>query len=53
MKVRASVKPMCEKCKVVKRKVPRTLDPLNPESGRRIVERFFNPFMEKVPEHLE
>ena len=41
-----------EKGKIVKRKVPRTYDPLNPESGRRVVERFFNPFMEKVPEHL-
>ena len=41
-----------EKGKVVKRKVPRTYDPLNPESGKRVVERFFNPFMEKVPEHL-
>ncbi|MBP5510339.1 MAG: hypothetical protein J6Z49_05425 [Kiritimatiellae bacterium] len=28
----------------------RTLDPLNAESGRRVVERFFNPFIEKVPE---
>ena len=41
-----------EKGKIVKRKVPRTYDPLNPESGKRVVERFFNPFMEKVPEHL-
>ena len=38
--------------KVVKRKVPRTYNPLHPESGKRVVERFFNPFMEKVPEHL-
>ena len=29
---------------------PRTLDPLNAESGRRVVERFFNPFIERVPE---
>ena len=41
-----------ENGKIVKRKVPRTYDPLNPESGKRVVERFFNPFMEKVPEHL-
>ena len=41
-----------EKGKIVKRKVPRTYDPLNPESGKRVVERFFNPFMEKVPAHL-
>ena len=41
-----------EKGKVVKRKVPRTYNPLHPESGKRVVERFFNPFMEKVPEHL-
>ena len=38
--------------KIVKRKVPRTYNPLHPESGKRVVERFFNPFMEKVPEHL-
>ena len=41
-----------EKGKIVKRKVPRTYDPLHPESGKRVVERFFNPFMEKVPAHL-
>ena len=41
-----------EKGMVVKRKVPRTYNPLHPESGKRVVERFFNPFMEKVPEHL-
>ena len=40
------------KGKIVKRKVPRTYDPLNPESGKRVVERFFNPFMEKVPAPL-
>ncbi len=38
--------------KIVKRKVPRTYNPLHPESGKRVVERFFNPFMKKVPEHL-
>ena len=32
------------------REAPATLDPLNPESGKRVVERFFNPFIEKVPE---
>lgn len=41
-----------ENGKIVKRKVPRTYDPLHPESGKRVVERFFDPFMEKVPEHL-
>ena len=41
-----------ENGKIVKRKVPRTYNPLHPESGKRVVERFFNPFMEKVPEHL-
>ena len=41
-----------ENGKIVKRKVPRTYNPLHPESGKRVVERFFNPFMKKVPEHL-
>ena len=36
--------------KIVKRKVPGTYDPLDPEAGKRVVERFFDPFMEKVPE---
>ncbi|MBQ6924556.1 MAG: hypothetical protein IJQ73_07940 [Kiritimatiellae bacterium] len=27
-----------------------TLDPLNPESARRVIERFFKPFWERVPE---
>ncbi|MBQ8113431.1 MAG: hypothetical protein IJ146_09540 [Kiritimatiellae bacterium] len=28
----------------------KTLDPLNPESGKRVVDRFFNAFLENVPE---
>ncbi len=28
----------------------KTYDPLQPNSGRRVVERFFDPFIEKVPE---
>ena len=28
-----------------------TLDPLNPESARRVIDRFFRPFWEKVPEN--
>ncbi len=39
-----------EKGKVVMRKVPHTYDPLNSESGRRVVEKFFNAFLDKVPE---
>lgn len=27
-----------------------TLDPLNPESAKRVIERFFKPFWERVPE---
>lgn len=27
-----------------------TLDPLNPESARRVIDRFFRPFWERVPE---
>jgi len=28
---------------------PETLDPLNPESGRRVIERFFDPFLAHTP----
>jgi len=28
---------------------PETLDPLNPESGRRVIERFLNPFLARTP----
>ena len=27
-----------------------TLDPLNPESAKRVIERFFKPFWERIPE---
>ena len=36
--------------KVVKRKIPNTYDPLDPGAGRRVVERFFDPFLKNVPE---
>ncbi len=39
-----------EKGKIIKRKVPRTYDPLNPKSGQLVVEKFFDPFIKKVPE---
>ncbi|MBP5285078.1 MAG: hypothetical protein ILO34_03075 [Kiritimatiellae bacterium] len=29
---------------------PETLDPLNPESARRVIDRFFKPFWDRVPE---
>ena len=34
---------------IVSERKSSTLDPLNPESGRRVVERFLNPFLERVP----
>jgi hypothetical protein len=34
---------------VVAERKPDTLDPLNPESGRRVIERFLNPFLEHTP----
>jgi len=30
-------------------KRPETLDPLNPASGRRVIEKFFTPFLEHTP----
>jgi hypothetical protein len=34
---------------VVSERKPDTLDPLNPESSRRVIERFLNPFLERTP----
>ena len=38
--------------KTVKTQRDHTLDPINPESGKRVVERFFNQFLENVPKEL-
>ena len=35
--------------KVVAKVKPATLDPLNPETAKRLIERFLNPFLERVP----